>query len=250
MLEYVDGGELFSYIVENGTLEQMEAVRIFRQILSAVAYCHEFLVCHRDVKPENILLDRNGNVKLADFGMASREHMGGLQTSCGSPHYAPPEIALGRPYIGAQVDVWSCGVVLFVMLAGQLPFGMGCRLPEDLQGVLEEVVACNISFPEDVEISGAAQDLLLRMLEPDQNERINVRQIWQHPLMKYYEAYSKHPDYAARWPGGPPPALTSADCGEPIKKRSDIDMDVLMGVCTLWHSTDQEQMVATLMHPQ
>ena len=236
--------------MENGTLEEMEAIRIFRQIMSAVAYCHEFLVCHRDIKPENILLDRNGNVKLADFGMASREHMGGLSTSCGSPHYAPPEIALGRPYIGAQADVWSCGVVLFVMLAGSLPFGMSCQLPEDLQGVLEEVVACNVIFPDDVYISEGAQDLLLRLLQADSDERLTVREIWQHPIMIYYEGLSKHPSYSARWIGGPPPALTSADCGEPIRKRSDIDIDVLNGVCTLWHSTEHEHMIAALMHPQ
>lgn len=227
----------------------MEAVRIFRQIISAVGYCHEFKVCHRDIKPENILLDSMGNVKLVDFGMASREHSEGLATSCGSPHYAPPEIALGQKYRGAQADIWSCGVVLYVMLCGQLPFGMSYTVPEEVQLVLQEVVRGEIEFPQRPEIGDSAVDLILRMLEHYPHERISIRDIWAHPLLVYYEPYAQEPEYASTWIGGAPPQLTSADCGEPIKRREDIDFDILRGVCTLWHSNHQDRMIASLMSP-
>ena len=247
VMEYVDGGELFNYIVQNKYLDEPEAVRIFRQIISAVGYCHEFKVCHRDIKPENILLDSVGNVKLVDFGMASREHNEGLQTSCGSPHYASPEIALGQKYRGAQVDVWSCGIVLYVMLVGQLPFGTTYTVPDEVQQVLNEVIRGEIEIPE--ELSDNAADLICRMLERVPHDRIKMNEIWCHPLLLYYEPYVKDPEYSERWIGGPPPPLTNEACGNPVSRREDVDLDILRGVCTLWHSDNQERMIATLMSP-
>ena len=244
-MEYVEGGELFNYIVEHRYLEEYEAVRIFRQIISAVGYCHEFKVCHRDIKPENILLDSIGNVKLVDFGMASREHNEGLHTSCGSPHYAPPEIALGQTYRGAHADIWSCGIVLYVMLCGQLPFGTSFTVPDEVQMILHEVTHAEIPFPP--EISTSAVDLICRMLERRPRERIPIKAIWAHPLLTYYECYAADPSYAPVWIGGPPSPLHKADCGEPITRREDIDLDILRGLCTLWHSNNQERMIATLM---
>ena len=245
VMEYVQGGELFNYIVDHRYLEEYEAVRIFRQIISAVGYCHEFKVCHRDIKPENILLDSIGNVKLVDFGMASREHHGGLATSCGSPHYAPPEIALGHKYRGAQADIWSCGIVLYVMLCGQLPFGTSFTVPDEVQMILQEVTQGDIRFPS--EITANAADLIDLMLAPLPGDRIPIQAIWAHPLLIYYDCYVKHPDYAPTWIGGPPAPLNHADCGEPIKRREDVDLDVLRGLCTLWHSNNQERMIANLM---
>ena len=244
-MEYVEGGELFSYIVQNRFLDEPEAVRIFRQIISAVGYCHEFKVCHRDIKPENILLDSIGNVKLVDFGMASREHHEGLQTSCGSPHYAPPEIAMGQKYRGAQADIWSCGIVLYVMLVGQLPFGTAYTVPEEVRQVLSEVIKGEIELPQ--ELSDDAADLICRMLEHFPHNRISINDIWNHPLLVYYEPYTRDPEHAERWIGGPPTPLTSNICGGPFTKREDIDLDILRGVCTLWHSNDQERMIANLM---
>ena len=245
VMELVEGGELFNYIVQNRYLDEPEAVRIFRQIISAVGYCHEFKVCHRDIKPENILLDSIGNVKLVDFGMASREHTEGLLTSCGSPHYASPEIALGQKYRGAQVDVWSCGIVLYVMLCGQLPFGASYTVPEEVQMILQDVTRGEVHFPP--EVSSNAVDLICRMLEHHPRSRIPISAIWTHPLLTYYESCVQDPEYAHMWIGGPPPPLTKADCGEPITRREDIDLDILRGLCTLWHSDNQERMIATLM---
>src|SRR6187402_891099 len=124
VLEYVDNGELFEHITAKGRLDEEEAVKYFRQILSAVGYCHSFKICHRDLKPENILLTKNLDIKIADFGMAalhqSPDHK--LKTSCGSPHYAAPELIKGSTYRGNGVDIWSMGVILYAMLSGELPF--------------------------------------------------------------------------------------------------------------------------------
>ncbi|VDP32560.1 unnamed protein product [Soboliphyme baturini] len=117
ILEHVSGGELFDYLVRKGRLPPKEARRFFRQILSALDYCHAHNICHRDLKPENLLLDDRSNIKIADFGMASLQVEGALlETSCGSPHYACPEVIKGEKYDGKKADVWSCGVILYALL--------------------------------------------------------------------------------------------------------------------------------------
>ncbi|KAG0734589.1 hypothetical protein G6F62_012055 [Rhizopus arrhizus] len=122
VIEYA-GKELFNYIVEKGKLSEDDARRFFQQIICAVEYCHRHKIAHRDLKPENLLLDANNNVKIADFGLSNIMTDGDfLKTSCGSPNYAAPEVISGRLYAGPEVDVWSCGVILYVMLCGRLPF--------------------------------------------------------------------------------------------------------------------------------
>ncbi|KAI9314060.1 kinase-like domain-containing protein [Dichotomocladium elegans] len=122
VIEYA-GGELFNYIVEKGRMSEDDARRFFQQIICAVEYCHRHKIVHRDLKPENLLLDANNNVKIADFGLSNIMTDGDfLKTSCGSPNYAAPEVISGRLYAGPEVDVWSCGVILYVMLCGRLPF--------------------------------------------------------------------------------------------------------------------------------
>ncbi|KAL3252364.1 hypothetical protein MRX96_017682 [Rhipicephalus microplus] len=123
IMEYVSGGELFDYIVKHGKLKESDARRFFQQIISGVAYCHRHMVVHRDLKPENLLLDQNLNVKIADFGLSNMMMDGEfLRTSCGSPNYAAPEVISGKLYAGPEVDIWSCGVILYALLCGTLPF--------------------------------------------------------------------------------------------------------------------------------
>ncbi|KAI8071318.1 kinase-like domain-containing protein [Gongronella butleri] len=123
ILEYVQGGELFEYLIQQGRLSEVEARTYFRQIIFGVDFCHRHLICHRDLKPENLLLDSECNIKIADFGMASLQPSGAfLETSCGSPHYASPEVVTGIRYNGIASDIWSCGVILYALLCGHLPF--------------------------------------------------------------------------------------------------------------------------------
>lgn len=122
VLEYA-GGELFNYIVANGRMPEPRARRFFQQIISGIEYSHKLKIVHRDLKPENVLLDDDLNVKIADFGLSNEIKDGDfLRTSCGSPNYAAPEVIRGGLYTGPEIDVWSCGVILYVMLCGRLPF--------------------------------------------------------------------------------------------------------------------------------
>lgn len=122
VIEYA-GRELFDYIVTNGRMSEDGARRFFQQIICAVEYCHRHKIVHRDLKPENLLLDEFLNVKIADFGLSNIMTDGNfLKTSCGSPNYAAPEVISGKLYAGPEVDVWSCGVILYVLLCGRLPF--------------------------------------------------------------------------------------------------------------------------------
>lgn len=123
VMEYASRGDLYDYICDKRNISEREARHFFRQIVSAVHYCHQNGIVHRDLKLENILLDGNGNVKIADFGL-SNLYRGDeyLQTFCGSPLYASPEIVNGRPYRGPEVDTWSLGVLLYTMVHGTMPF--------------------------------------------------------------------------------------------------------------------------------
>ncbi|XP_048438820.1 CBL-interacting protein kinase 32-like [Pyrus x bretschneideri] len=123
-MEFVTGGELFDKIVNNGRMREDEARRYFQQLINAVDYCHSRGVYHRDLKPENLLLDACGNLKVSDFGLSalSQQDDGLIHTTCGTPNYVAPEVLKGGGYDGATADLWSCGVILFVLLAGYLPF--------------------------------------------------------------------------------------------------------------------------------
>lgn len=123
VMEYAAGGELYDYLSERKVLGEHEARRIFRQIATAVFYCHKHKICHRDLKLENILLDQIGNAKIADFGLSNVfDEQRLLNTFCGSPLYASPEIVKGTPYHGPEVDCWSLGVLLYTLVYGAMPF--------------------------------------------------------------------------------------------------------------------------------
>jgi carbon catabolite-derepressing protein kinase len=134
VLEYA-GGELFNYIVAHGRMGEAQARRFFQQLMAGVEYSHRLGIVHRDLKPENVLLDDDLNVKIADFGLSSQIQDGDfLKTSCGSPNYAAPEVVRGGLYTGPEIDVWSCGVILYVMLCGRLPFE-----EDDLQTLFRKI---------------------------------------------------------------------------------------------------------------
>uniref|UniRef100_A0A1B6D1M0 non-specific serine/threonine protein kinase n=1 Tax=Clastoptera arizonana TaxID=38151 RepID=A0A1B6D1M0_9HEMI len=175
VLEHVSGGELFDYLVKKGRLTPKEARRFFRQIISALDFCHSHSICHRDLKPENLLLDEKNNIKIADFGMASLQPGGSmLETSCGSPHYACPEVIRGEKYDGRRADVWSCGVILYALLVGALPFD-----DDNLRQLLEKVKRGVFHIPHFVPPD--CQNLLRGMIEVNPEKRLTLADINRHP---------------------------------------------------------------------
>eukprot|EP00850_Spirogloea_muscicola_P000258 SM000001S04660 [mRNA] locus=s1:1508596:1511928:- [translate_table: standard] len=176
VMEYVKSGELFDYIVEKGRLLENEARRFFQQIVSGVEYCHRNMVVHRDLKPENLLLDSKCNVKIADFGLSNIMRDGHfLKTSCGSPNYAAPEVISGRLYAGPEVDVWSCGVILYALLCGSLPFD-----DEQIPNLFKKIKGGIYTLPSH--LSPGARDLIPRMLLVDPMKR---HQWFQAHLPRY-----------------------------------------------------------------
>ncbi|XP_053395294.1 5'-AMP-activated protein kinase catalytic subunit alpha-2-like isoform X18 [Mercenaria mercenaria] len=178
VMEYVSGGELFDYIVKNGKLKEHEARRFFQQIVSGVDYCHRHMVVHRDLKPENLLLDHNLNVKLADFGLSNMMHDGEfLRTSCGSPNYAAPEVISGKLYAGPEVDVWSCGVILYALLCGTLPFD-----DEHVPTLFRKIKSGIFNIPEY--LNKEVVSLLCHMLQVDPLKRATMKDVREHEWFK------------------------------------------------------------------
>ncbi|GAA6013598.1 hypothetical protein JCM11491_002720 [Sporobolomyces phaffii] len=172
VIEYLSG-ELFDYIVKRGKMPEDEARRFFQQIMSALDYCHSHNIVHRDLKPENLLLDENLNVKIADFGLSNIMRDGDfLKTSCGSPNYAAPEVISGKLYAGPEIDIWSCGVILFVMLCGRLPFD-----DDHIPLLFKKINGGIFSLPPF--LSAEARSLLTKMLTVDSNKRIKLHEIRQ-----------------------------------------------------------------------
>ncbi|KAM8926939.1 serine/threonine-protein kinase SIK2 isoform 2-T2 [Pelodytes ibericus] len=172
--EYAKNGEIFDYLANHGRLNESEARRKFWQILSAVEYCHSHNIVHRDLKAENLLLDNHMNIKIADFGFGNFYKTGEpLATWCGSPPYAAPEVFEGQQYEGPQLDIWSMGVVLYVLVCGALPFD-GPTLPVLRQRVLEGRFRIPYFMSEECE------HLIRRMLVLEPSKRLSIAQIKEH----------------------------------------------------------------------
>ncbi|XP_072962191.1 CBL-interacting protein kinase 9-like isoform X1 [Typha angustifolia] len=177
VLELVGGGELFDKIVSSGRLKEDEARRYFQQLINAVDYCHSRGVCHRDLKPENLLLDLQGILKVSDFGLSTFAPQlpedGLLHTACGTPNYVAPEVISNKGYDGRTFDVWSCGVILYVLMAGYLPFD-DPSTPALYGKILKGQFTCPSFF------SSGAKKLIKRILEPNPHKRITIPEILEN----------------------------------------------------------------------
>lgn len=231
ILEYVEGGELFDYLIKKRCLPEQEAVRYFSQIVQGISYLHQFNICHRDLKPENILLDKGNNIKIADFGMAALEMEEKLlETLCGLPHYALPEIVAGSHYHGAPLDVWLCGIILFALLSGHLPFD-----DENIRKLLLKVQRGKFDMPPN--LLPLAKDLILRMLRVDPDQRITTDEIFAHPLLSKY-GYGR----SSRNRQGPAYYDLPA-----IESREKIDREILKNLLVLFHNCAEETIIKRLL---
>ncbi|XP_053504189.1 serine/threonine-protein kinase MARK2 isoform X4 [Ictalurus furcatus] len=196
VMEYASGGEVFDYLVAHGRMKEKEARAKFRQIVSAVQYCHQKCIVHRDLKAENLLLDADMNIKIADFGFSNEFTLGNkLDTFCGSPPYAAPELFQGKKYDGPEVDVWSLGVILYTLVSGSLPFD-----GQNLKELRERVLRGKYRIP--FYMSTDCENLLKKFLILNPTKRGSLEQImtdrWmnvgheEEELMPYIEP---QPDY-------------------------------------------------------
>ncbi|KAJ3092186.1 MAP/microtubule affinity-regulating kinase 4 [Quaeritorhiza haematococci] len=174
VMEYAAGGELFDYIVAHKRVREKEARSFFRMVLSAVDYCHQNAVIHRDLKPENLLLDEKKCIKIIDFGFGNNFTSDGLlDTFCGSPFYAAPEMILGKKYEGPEVDMWSLGVILFALLCGHLPFD------DDNMKELYKKIAGGVYTVPDY-LMPSARHLISRLITVDPKKRATLQEVLNH----------------------------------------------------------------------
>jgi len=180
VMEYVKGGELFNKVAK-GRLKEEEARKYFQQLISAVDFCHSRGVYHRDLKPENLLLDENGDMKVSDFGLSALPEQfrqdGLLHTACGTPAYVSPEVITKKGYDGAKADIWSCGVILFVLMAGYLPF-----LDANLMVMYKKIYKGDFKCPPW--FSSEVRRLVVRLLDPNPRTRITVPQLMEVPWFR------------------------------------------------------------------
>ncbi|PHT48648.1 CBL-interacting serine/threonine-protein kinase 10 [Capsicum baccatum] len=173
VIEHAKGGELFKKLAK-GRLKEKLARKCFQQLISAVDCCHSRDVYHRDLKPENVLLDENGNLKVSDFGLSAlaecKRQDGLLHTTCGTPAYVAPEVISRKGYDGAKADIWSCGVILFVLLAGCLPFQ-----DSNLMEMYRKIRLAEFKFPNW--FPSEVRKLISRMLDPNPHTRISIAKI-------------------------------------------------------------------------
>lgn len=190
VLELITGGELFDKIVSEGRFDEAQARFYFRQLVHGVGYCHEQGVCHRDLKPENLLLDENGDLKISDFGLSAlytgeqdegESRAALLHTTCGTPNYVAPEVLADRGYDGRAADTWSCGVILYVLMAGFLPFD-----EPTMSALFRKIQKADFTYPSW--FSNDARALLDKILVSDPVVRIPLKDVVYEPWMQVEES--------------------------------------------------------------
>ena len=196
IMEYAEGGELFSYIIDQGYLSEDESRNIFQQIIDAIYYLHQIGICHRDLKPENILFDskEKKRIKIIDFGLSNLYIVGNtkdsinlslsnkkelLNTPCGSPGYAPPEMILGCKYDGILTDIWSSGIILYAMLCGCLPFDDFSE-----EKLYSKIIKGNYEYPPMIQISEEVKNLINSILVINPKQRANINDIKNNKWFK------------------------------------------------------------------
>ncbi|KAH6917782.1 CAMK/CAMKL/GIN4 protein kinase [Coprinopsis sp. MPI-PUGE-AT-0042] len=240
VLEYVEGGELFDFLVNKGRLPPYEALVYFRQIIYGLNYAHTFSIIHRDLKPENILIASLNPpvVKIADWGMAAFAPPSlQLETSCGSPHYASPEIVNGEKYHGTATDIWSCGVILYALLTGRLPFD-----DKNVRTLLSKVKSGKYDTPSWID--PMAKDLLAKMLVVDVTKRITIPEILNHPWFVKGSATSGIPPPDFIWPATPPLPPSPSILARPIASPNHIDPELLGSLRIIWGRHADSQGIA------
>jgi len=213
IMEYACGGELFDYIVQHSRAAEPEACRFLHQILAGVEKAHAMRVVHRDLKPENLLLDERKDIKIADFGLSNTHKEGQLlQTACGSPCYAAPEMIAGQRYVPNMVDIWSCGVILFALVCGYLPFE-----DQNHTELYKKILNAEYEVPDIV--SKEVADLISGMLTTDPTRRMTLDDVRKHVW------YCQIPE--ASIPTEPPSQPTTPSGGLAPKPIPVLDEEIL-----------------------
>ena len=191
VMEYCENGELFNYIVAHQRLSEEETSYFFYQLINGLDYIHHKNIVHRDLKPENLLLSKDNILKIVDFGLSNYYYLDGklLSTPCGSPCYASPEMVCGNKYNGFRIDIWSCGIIIFAMICGYLPFE-----DPDNEILFKKIMKCEVDYPDY--LSDDVLDIMNKIIVVDPNKRYNIEQIKKHPfyLKGKKEFEKKHKD--------------------------------------------------------
>jgi serine/threonine protein kinase len=215
VMDFCAGGDLFKYIISHGKLEEPIAAVVFKQVAGAIGYCHLRGVAHRDIKPENILITEFPMVKLTDFGLCGYlKPEDKLQTFCGSPCYFAPEILSRSGYDGAKSDLWSLGVLLYVMVTGMLPWN-----PENESRMQKQILTADCKIPSTV--SRECQDLIKGLLRVNPVERVPISRVLSHPWLHVSEYALVEVPEALERALAAIKALDLARAMDPIRPRPD-----------------------------